>query len=32
MLLDVVMVGMLVAGFGILRWFVNWNEKQINRK
>lgn len=32
MLLDVAMVGMLVIGFGLMRLFVNWNEKQINRK
>ena len=31
MLLDLCMIGMLIAGFGILRWFVSWNDKQINK-
>ncbi|GEM_PF-4844927 len=31
MMLDVAMIAMLVAGFGLMRLFVNWNEKQINK-
>lgn len=31
MMLDVAMIVMLIAGFGLMWLFVNWNEKQINK-
>ena len=31
MMLDVAMIAMLIVGFGLMRLFVNWNEKQINK-
>ncbi len=31
MLLDVIMISMLIGGFGLIRLFVNWTESQINK-
>lgn len=31
MLMDICMIAMLFVGFGLMRLFVYWNEKQIDR-
>lgn len=31
MILDILMIIVLVAGFGLIKLFANWCEKQVNR-
>lgn len=31
MLLDGIMIAMLIGGFGLLKVFINWNDKQLNK-